>query len=270
MRQQLKQQLSQPQQLTYASYTPSASSNSFMQSSYGAPNPASSRTSAGGNSGGSSGGYFGSTLNTSSLFSPALPLHGILDPQLPVILEEPMPLLEPLNSSSLLAYNPSADLFGSAGDALMSLHAAASSMPAPSSSGSAMFTGGDSHSQWDSWSQDDSEITGASDEDLNKGVGQEAGEKKKRKRGRKRKLASQLTRDELLKVREINRVAAQRHRQIAKSKKVAEQRDFDTVLERNIQLKQTATDITKELETLRRLVVEMYAPGGPRHLPIHV
>eukprot|EP01147_Barroeca_monosierra_P008608 gene8608-1022_t len=88
----------------------------------------------------------------------------------------------------------------------------------------------------------------------------------RRRRYRKRKLASELSENELAKTREINRLAAQRHRAIAKARK-HEQRDRFRHLEtRNQQLLDEIREITAELKTLRRLVVDMYGPGGSRAL----
>lgn len=82
---------------------------------------------------------------------------------------------------------------------------------------------------------------------------------------RKRKLASDLTPEELTKTREINRLAAQRHRHIAKQKQSERQERYDAMGSRNDKLRQEIQQITTELNTLKRLVVSMYGNHGPRH-----
>jgi hypothetical protein len=82
---------------------------------------------------------------------------------------------------------------------------------------------------------------------------------------RKRKLASDLSPEELAKTREINRLAAQRHRFLAKKKQSEQQERYDAMGQRNDKLRQEIQQITTELNTLKRLVVSMYGRHGARH-----
>lgn len=82
---------------------------------------------------------------------------------------------------------------------------------------------------------------------------------------RKRKLASDLSPEELAKTREINRLAAQRHRHIAKQKQCERQERYEAMGQRNDKLRHEIQQITTELNTLKRLVVSMYGAHGARH-----
>eukprot|EP00730_Choanoeca_flexa_P017727 TRINITY_DN856_c0_g1_i1.p1 TRINITY_DN856_c0_g1~~TRINITY_DN856_c0_g1_i1.p1 ORF type:complete len:613 (+),score=105.58 TRINITY_DN856_c0_g1_i1:166-2004(+) len=90
--------------------------------------------------------------------------------------------------------------------------------------------------------------------------------KPKRKRARRRKLVAQLSAEEKERTRHVNRVAAQRHRVIAKAKKKEKQERFDKLMQRNEELHRTVQELRGELSTLRRLVIDMYGPGGARAL----
>jgi hypothetical protein len=81
---------------------------------------------------------------------------------------------------------------------------------------------------------------------------------------RKRKHASDLSAEELARMREINRVAAQRHRQLAKVKQADQQRRLDAATHTNDELHREVERVSSEVSTLKRLVLSMYGPGGPR------
>jgi hypothetical protein len=100
---------------------------------------------------------------------------------------------------------------------------------------------------------------GSSSDDNSSGVG------KMKKPHRRRKLTSELTPAELAKMREVNRIAAQRHRSIAKLKQSEQQQRSSMVGQRNQELRLQMKTITAELNTLRSLVLSVYGPGGPRH-----
>jgi hypothetical protein len=90
--------------------------------------------------------------------------------------------------------------------------------------------------------------------------------KAKRTRTRKRRLASDLPPDELAKMREINRNAAKRHRAMARGRSRVRQHDYEMSEKRLLQTQADMRDLKMQLTTLRRLVLEMYGPGGPRTL----
>ena len=75
-----------------------------------------------------------------------------------------------------------------------------------------------------------------------------------------------MSADELAKTREINRLAAQRHRAIAKARRTQKMQRFRELDVRNQFLRDQVKDIAAELKTLRKLVVDMYGPGGARNL----
>lgn len=85
------------------------------------------------------------------------------------------------------------------------------------------------------------------------------------KKPRKRKLACDLSPHELAKTREINRVAAQRHRMIAKQKKQERKDKFEAMGRRNEELRREMQGMSSELNTLKKLVLSMYGPSGARH-----
>lgn len=85
------------------------------------------------------------------------------------------------------------------------------------------------------------------------------------RKNRKRKLASDLSAEELAKTREVNRLAAQRHRSIAKQKQHERRERFEAMGARNDKLRHEIQHISTELSTLKRLVVSMYGSQGPRH-----
>lgn len=90
--------------------------------------------------------------------------------------------------------------------------------------------------------------------------------KAKRTRTRKRRLASDLPPDELAKMREINRNAAKRHRAMARGRSRVRQHEYEMSEKRLLQTQADMRDLKMQLTTLRRLVLEMYGPGGPRTL----
>jgi hypothetical protein len=96
--------------------------------------------------------------------------------------------------------------------------------------------------------------------------GCDADRKGRRKRNRRRKLVAQLNDDEKERTRLVNRVAAQRHRVIAKAKKREKQERFERMTRENNTLQRCMQELTGELSTLRCLVVDMYGPGGARAL----
>ena len=85
------------------------------------------------------------------------------------------------------------------------------------------------------------------------------------KKMRKRRLAQDLSPEELEKTREVNRVAAQRHRQVLKAKRVERIQQAESIQKKTQAMRQQVQEMSLELKTLKRLVVEMYAPGGSRH-----
>lgn len=85
------------------------------------------------------------------------------------------------------------------------------------------------------------------------------------RKNRKRKLASDLSREELAKTREVNRLAAQRHRSISKQKQNERKEHFEAMGARNDKLRQEIQHVSTELSTLKRLVLSMYGSQGPRH-----
>lgn len=84
------------------------------------------------------------------------------------------------------------------------------------------------------------------------------------KRIRRRKLTTELSASELTRTREVNRIAAQRHRQIARERKQQQQSKFDALGVRNDLLRREIRDTSMELNTLRKLVISMYGPNGTR------
>lgn len=92
---------------------------------------------------------------------------------------------------------------------------------------------------------------------------------------RKRKHASDLSAEELARMREVNRVAAQRHRQLAKTKQADQQRRLDAAIRTNDDLHREVLHYSNEVDTLKRLILSMYGLGGPRsgalaHLAPHL
>ena len=84
------------------------------------------------------------------------------------------------------------------------------------------------------------------------------------KKQRKRKLASDLAPHELSKMREVNRIAAQRHRCLAKMKQAEQEHRISIIGQRNDELRKEVQCVTAELNTLKRLVMSVYGPGGAR------
>eukprot|EP00054_Salpingoeca_dolichothecata_P029239 m.228914 g.228914 ORF g.228914 m.228914 type:complete len:312 (-) comp26431_c0_seq5:553-1488(-) len=76
----------------------------------------------------------------------------------------------------------------------------------------------------------------------------------KPKRIRKRKLVSEMDAGSLAKLRESNRVAAQRHRQIAKERKLAELRYVDELGATNVSLRKELADLQREKALLLPIV----------------
>jgi len=87
------------------------------------------------------------------------------------------------------------------------------------------------------------------------------------KKTRKRKLVSDLSPEELARMREVNRVAAQRHRCLAKQKMSDQQQRTQAISQRNAELKRQIHDLSAELGTLKRVVLSMYTGGQPRNGP---
>lgn len=83
------------------------------------------------------------------------------------------------------------------------------------------------------------------------------------KRARKRKLASDLSPLELAKMREVNRVAAQRHRYLAKKKAMEQRERAEVIGSQNEELRREVERMASEVQTLKRVVLEMYGPVGP-------
>lgn len=81
---------------------------------------------------------------------------------------------------------------------------------------------------------------------------------------RKRKHVHDLSAEELARMREVNRVAAQRHRQLAKAKQADQQRRLEAASRTNEDLHREVERCSGEVSTLKRLVFSMYGPGGPR------
>lgn len=81
---------------------------------------------------------------------------------------------------------------------------------------------------------------------------------------RPRKLARDLSPEELAKTREFNRIAAKRHRELLKERRQREKMDAAKAERRIALLHQQVEELRAEHRTLFRLVAEMYGPGGSR------
>lgn len=91
----------------------------------------------------------------------------------------------------------------------------------------------------------------------------------KRPLNRKRKTLADLSPLELLKTREINRLAAQRHRMLAKQKRVEQAAKLSAIVRSNDALRAEINQMKAELNTLRKVVVSVYAqPGGSARLKL--
>ena len=84
------------------------------------------------------------------------------------------------------------------------------------------------------------------------------------KKHRKRKLVAQLAPVELQRMREVNRVAAKRHRNLSKQKLELQEKHLAAMGDANDQLRIEVKDAALQLATLKRLVLSVYGPGGPR------
>lgn len=89
-----------------------------------------------------------------------------------------------------------------------------------------------------------------------------------KKAQRKRKCLADLSPLELLKTREINRLAAQRHRQLAKQKKMDQSAKLNAISQHNDALRREIQMMTAELNTLRKVVVSKYSQGGSARLKL--
>lgn len=83
------------------------------------------------------------------------------------------------------------------------------------------------------------------------------------KKQRKRRLAVDLSPSELAKMREVNRVAAQRHRSLAKKKAQEQERRANIIAAANDELRAEIDMVAAELDTLKRVVMDLYGPTGP-------
>lgn len=82
------------------------------------------------------------------------------------------------------------------------------------------------------------------------------------KKQRKRRLATDLSPSELAKMREVNRIAAQRHRSLAKKKAQEQERRANIIGSANEELRLEIDQVVSELETLKRVVMDLYGPAG--------
>lgn len=78
---------------------------------------------------------------------------------------------------------------------------------------------------------------------------------------RKRKLAHELSHDELARTRQVNRAAARRHRNLAKVKEDDRRQHFEELGARNAQLRQEVEVCQSEVESLKTLVAQMAFRG---------
>lgn len=94
--------------------------------------------------------------------------------------------------------------------------------------------------------------------------GSASGVRPKRVRSRKRRLASDLPPEELAKMREVNRNAAKRHRAMARSRVRVQQMEFKQAEAQLTRTRAELHDLSLQRDTLQRLVLELYGPGGAR------
>lgn len=106
-----------------------------------------------------------------------------------------------------------------------------------------------------------SEATGTGTDGVTSGS--ESGDGKPVKRSRKRKLAGDLSADELLRTRETNRIAAQRHRGIAKEKESCKKRRYGLLGDRNKTLRDEVQRLQAEAAGLKCLAIHLY-----RNMPV--
>jgi hypothetical protein len=81
---------------------------------------------------------------------------------------------------------------------------------------------------------------------------------------RRRKRVTELSPEELERTREVNRIAAQRHRNMAKKTKKQQEQYLDEISARTHALQQQIKEMSVEANALRGLVARIYSAGGSR------
>jgi hypothetical protein len=84
------------------------------------------------------------------------------------------------------------------------------------------------------------------------------------KKRRPRPKTTELTPEQLTKMREINRLAAKRHRQQSRKRSQVVQTEVVKFTRDNQRLRDNVATLSSEITALRKAVLDLYGPNGPR------